>query len=328
MPELSLLKDNLGRFFYYLRLSITDLCNFSCSYCLPNGCLAVTKKQLSLLEIKHLLIAFAELGVSKVRITGGEPTLRKDCLDIIKLLSSINGLSERVLTTNGYKLTERALLFFQANLTGINVSVDSLDSEVFSQLTGGKLLKPILSGLIKAVAVGIPRVKINAVLLKGINDQSLEQFCDFIQDKPMTVRFIELMQTGNNLEYFKKYHVGSELIQQQLLGNGWEPVIREKTAGPAIEYQHKNYQGKIGIIAPYSKDFCRSCNRLRVSAQGGLYLCLFGNQGYPLRDLLQSAEQKEALKERILQSLHYKTPSHLLQQGNVGVRAHFSSIGG
>lgn len=325
---MSLLKDNLGRKFHYLRLSITELCNFRCAYCLPNGCAKVANNPLSPLEIKHLLRAFADLGVSKVRITGGEPTVRHDFLEILKIVNSIEGITERVLTTNGYRLAERALSYFQENVTGINVSVDSLEPDVFYNLTGGKSLQPVLSGIMRALEIGFAQVKINAVLLKGINDNSLDDFLELVKDNPICVRFIELMQTGNNFAYFKQHHVAASVIQRQLLKQGWQPMVKKKTAGPAIEYQHENYQGRIGVIAPYSKDFCASCNRLRVSAQGELFLCLFGKLGYPLRDLLQQATQKQALQERILQCLEYKLPAHLLQQGIVGARAHFSSIGG
>lgn len=325
---MSLLKDNLGRNFYYLRLSITELCNFRCSYCLPNGCDKVANNPLTPLEIKHLLSAFADLGVSKVRITGGEPTVRQDFLEILKIVNSIKGINERVLTTNGYKLEERALSYFQENITGINVSVDSLNPNVFYKVTGGKSLQPVLSGIMRALEIGFAQVKINAVLLKGINDNSLDDFLELVKDNPVSVRFIELMQTGNNLEYFKQHHISASILQKQLLEQGWNPIVKNKTAGPAIEYQHEDYKGRIGVIAPYSKDFCTSCNRLRVSAQGELFLCLFGKLGYPLRDLLQQPTQKQALQERVLQCLEYKLPAHLLQQGIVGARAHFSSIGG
>lgn len=321
------LQDTLGRQFHYLRLSITDLCNFRCAYCLPNGCQSYTKNPLTLSEIKCLLKAFVELGVSKVRITGGEPTVRPDYLQIFSLLKE-TGVNERVLTTNGYKLDTRIESYCKSDLTGINISIDSLNPIVFSKVTGGKSLQPILSGIDSGLRLNFPNIKINAVLLKGINDGDIEQFCNFVRDKKISIRFIELMQTSTNVSYFKKHFLSSSYINQYLITRGWTLLSRNKTDGPAKVYEHPSYLGTVGVISPYSQDFCLSCNRLRVSAYGDLFLCLFGGLGYPLRHLLQHSHQKDALKANILNCLSKKLPSHLLQQGIVGARDHFSSIGG
>lgn len=325
---MSLLADNHGRKFYYLRLSVTDICNFRCSYCLPNGYVPSSKTFLNLTEIKHLLTAFSELGIQKVRLTGGEPTLRQDFIDIATTLTSIPGIQTRAFTTNGYRLKKFANAYYQAGLNAINVSVDSLDPKKFFNITQHDRLADVLAGIEYALAVGFSAVKINVVLLKGINDDELERFLAYIKDKPIAIRFIELMQTQCNHEYFLRHHLSAKIIQDQLTTLGWQEESRAIDAGPAIEFTHPDSVGRIGFIAPYAKDFCASCNRLRVSASGNLHLCLFGDANYSLRSLLQHAEQKEQLKQAILAYLPLKSASHFLQQGNFGNTPHLASIGG
>ena len=323
------LKDNFGRSFPYLRLSITDVCNFRCSYCLPDGYKCSSKPSfLKLDEISRLVDSFAELGVHKIRLTGGEPTVRKDFTDIAKAVSSNQNIDQLAFTTNGYRLKKNAKEWKDAGLTHINVSVDSLDSEKFHKITGHDRLNEVLEGIDEALTVGFEKVKINVVLLKGVNDSELENYLAWAKDMPVSIRFIELMQTGDNLEYFRKYHVPAETISSQLVSMGWEKKIRANEAGPAQEYIHPDYQGSIGFIAPYSKDFCKGCNRLRVTATGDLRLCLFGSQGVSLRHLLQEDEQKPLLMQLIKDQLAYKCSSHFLAYGDTGVTPHLASVGG
>lgn len=323
------LADAFGRRFYYLRLSLTDVCNFRCSYCLPNG---YTKSGcdnfLSLREITRLLGAFAALGVKKIRLTGGEPTLRPDFIEAARQIRRIDGIQKLALTTNGYRLRERAADYAAAGITSINISIDSLRPEMFYTITGHDRLHEILQGISACRAAGFQTIKINTVLLKGVNDTELDAFIDFVVAQNVTLRFIELMRTLDNKDYFSRYHISSDAIAYALRLRGWQQTIRAHDDGPAIEYMHPEGSGRIGIIAPYGKDFCQSCNRLRVSARGDLHLCLFGEEGYSLRRWLQDDGQREALQSRIVSLLQHKRASHGLHNMDSGATHHLASVGG
>ncbi|TAL36087.1 MAG: GTP 3',8-cyclase MoaA [Alphaproteobacteria bacterium] len=323
------IEDRFGRRFPYLRLSVTDVCNFRCTYCLPDGHKKTREDSfLTLQEIRRLAEAFAGMGTWKIRLTGGEPTVRKDFSDIARVVSSIPGIRKVAFTTNGYKLPERAKEYYDAGLRAINVSIDSLDPRKFHEITGHNRLEEVVDGVQCALDAGFDKVKINAVLLKGLNDGELGGFLDFIANRPVSLRFIELMQTGDNLAYFRKYHIPATVIRKKLEQRGWQELEREEGAGPAVEYAHPDYQGRIGIIAPYSKDFCKTCNRLRVSAWGDLHLCLFGAGGHSLRHLMQEDGQKEELQETVMRLMQIKKSTHFLQTGDTGVRTNLASIGG
>ena len=326
------LKDNFGRSFPYFRISITDVCNFKCGYCLPNGYQKSENKKefLSLEEIKRIGKALSELGVCKIRLTGGEPTVRKDFVEIIENLKSLPGINKVVFTTNGYNLKNIAKSVVNAKIDGINVSIDSLDREKFKFITGKDQLEDILIGLKALQELNFKNIKVNAVLLKGVNDseQDFDSWQQFIESNNVDFRYIELMQTGDNLDYFKKYHVSANVFRDYLLKKEWIHQTAGFDSGPSKNYIHKDFRGKFGIIAPYSKDFCKSCNRLRITAQGDLRLCLFGDTGISLRALLQNDEQIPQLKDLINAQLNFKKESHYLELGNTGITPHLASIGG
>lgn len=329
MDNETAIADRFGRTFPYLRLSVTDICNFSCSYCLPDGyrktgCAPFMDKS----EILRLVRAFAALGTWKIRLTGGEPTLRKDFVDIAAAIHDVPGIRKLAFTTNGYKLPQRAKGYYDAGLRTINISIDSLHAGKFKEITGHDRLHEVLEGVQASFEAGFESIKLNTVLLKGLNDEELDGFIDFVADKNISLRFIELMQTGDNQDYFKKHHLSGSVVTEKLLARGWRTRSREEGAGPALEFEHPGSAGTIGLIAPYSKDFCKSCNRLRVSAKGALHLCLFGEGGYYLREYLQSDDQQEELQEKILQLMNFKRSAHFLHEGNSGVREHLASIGG
>jgi cyclic pyranopterin phosphate synthase len=326
------MSDSFGRSFPYIRLSITDVCNFKCGYCLPNGYFKVENKPgfLNLDEISNLVAAFTELGVSKIRITGGEPTVRKDFFEVLKNIKSEHEISNLVITTNGYKLNEIAEELIATRINGINISIDSLDRNKFKEITGQDRLPQILEGINILQNKGFKNIKVNAVLLKNVND-SLEEFQNwerFINNNEIDFRYIELMQTGDNLEYFKKYHTSAFVFKKYIESQDWKEISRISDAGPSINYVHSKLKGKFGIIAPYSKDFCSTCNRLRITAKGELRLCLFGNTGTNLRPYLQNQNQKDELIELILKQLRFKKESHYLETGNTGITPHLASIGG
>jgi len=272
--------------------------------------------------------AFAATGTGKVRITGGEPSVRADLTEIIAAVKATAGIRTVALTTNGYRLAERIDDWAAAGLDALNLSIDSLDPAVFAAITGHRRLRDLLAGLDRALELGIPRVKVNVVLLRGQNDDQIDRFLDWLRGMPITLRFIELMRTGDNAEFFRNHHVAGEDLRRRLLESGWSPVLRSRDAGPAQEFHHPDYQGRIGLIMPYGKDFCATCNRLRVSATGALHLCLFSEQGIDLRHLLQADDQREELIGFLRARLADKKISHFLHDGFSGGTRHLAMIGG
>ena len=323
------LQDPQGRKFPYLRLSVTDLCNFKCNYCLPDGCQDHHHSQaLSLDEIKRLVSSFSAVGVEKIRLTGGEPTLRHDFLDIVRAVKEVKGIKKVTMTTNGYKMNQRVIDWLDAGVDAINVSVDSLNPDRFHLITGHNRLQEILDGMDKAFAYGLPEIKVNAVALKGLNIDELNGFLEWIRHHPVTIRFIELMQTGGNEHFFDQHHFPGKRIREHILAKGWVRQVRSADAGPAQEFCHSDYRGKVGVIMPYAKDFCNDCNRLRVTSLGQLQLCLFAESGIELRDLLQRDDQQQELVARIRQSLKLKKEGHFLDQGVTGGTQNLAQLGG
>ena len=330
---MNILKDSFGRKFPYIRLSISDICNFKCGYCLPDG-YKIDKSDnrtfINIDEIRRLAKALSELGVSKIRLTGGEPTIRKDFFEIVKIIKENSGIKKTVITTNGYKLDKIANDIKKSGLDGINISIDSLDPKTFKKITGHDRLEEILKGIKNLQKLNFRNIKINAVLLKGINDseKDFDSWAEFIKNNEINFRYIELMQTGDNLDYFNKYHVPSKKFVDYLNNNNWIIQTFGKDAGPAKNYLNPKFKGKFGVIAPYSKDFCKSCNRLRITAKGDLRLCLFGNTGINIRHLMQKDSQLEELKDLILKQLNFKKESHYLEIGETGLTKNLSTTGG
>lgn len=324
-----MLSDAFGRTFPYLRLSLTEACNFRCGYCLPEGYRADGRPVfLGVDEVRRLVQAFARVGLRKVRLTGGEPTLRRDLDRVIATVARIAGIERVALTTNGTRLPGHVAPWRAAGLTGLNVSVDTLDPARFHAITGHDRLSEVLQGIDAALALGFEAVKVNAVLLRGLNDAELPAWLDYIRDRAVSVRFIELMRTNDNVPYFERHHRRAEPLERELRDGGWVRRMRAPEAGPAVEYLHPDYAGRIGIIAPYSRDFCAGCNRLRVTARGDLRLCLFGEAGTSLRPLLRDDADGDALVALLQAQLRAKAVGHALHDGDSGITPHLASIGG
>lgn len=323
----NVLVDKYNRVFSYLRLSITDLCNFSCKYCMPANIYMKSKFYLSLDEIYNLVSAFSELGVTKVRLTGGEPTIRKDFFDIGDIISSFSNIKSLVFTTNGYRLFDIVDKLSDIGFTGVNISMDTLNVKKFNIITGKNYFHRVLKGIYRSLNLGL-NIKINIVLSNFFSLEDFESFYSFIKYKNVSIRFISQMNT--NLIKNNYINVVAPLyILSFLKNNNWYLDDSNVCSdGPAHTYSNKYYLGKIGIINPYSNIFCVNCNRLRVSSIGGLYLCLFGNKVYCLRHLLQSSKQKRCLISFIYKIVKIKERSHYLQDGKSGVIKSFVSIGG
>ena len=330
---MNVLEDSFGRKFPYIRLSISDVCNFKCGYCLPDG-YKIDKSDnrtfINIEEIRRLAKALSELGVSKIRLTGGEPTVRKDFFEIIKIIKENSGIKKTVITTNGYRLDKIANAIKNSGLDGINISIDSLNAETFKKITGHDRLEEILRGIKNLQKLNFKNIKINAVLLKGVNDseKDFNDWAEFVKNNEIDFRYIELMQTGDNLDYFNNYHVPAKKFTDYLNNNNWVIQTFGKDSGPSKNYLNPKFKGKFGVIAPYSKDFCKSCNRLRITAKGDLRLCLFGNTGINIRHLMQKDSQIDELKDLILKQLNFKKESHYLEIGETGLTKNLSTTGG
>ncbi len=244
VPQLT---DAFARKFYYLRLSITDVCNFRCTYCLPDGYQPNgVKSFLTLDEIRRVGRAFAALGTEKIRLTGGEPSMRRDFPDIIAALRENPAIRTLAVTTNGYRLSRDVVQWRDAGLTALNISVDSLDPRQFHAITGQDKFHQVMQGIDAAFEAGFEKIKINAVLMREVNDRSLKTFLDWIKPRPIQLRFIELMETGESSDLFRQHHVSGGVIRQQLLAQGWQQQDRARSDGPAQVFRHPDYRGKLG----------------------------------------------------------------------------------
>jgi len=279
-------------------------------------------------EIRRVTRAFASLGTEKVRLTGGEPSLRRDFTDIIAAVRENAAIRQIAVTTNGYRLARDAAAWRDAGLTALNVSVDSLDARQFHAITGQDKFQQVMAGIDAAFDAGFEKVKVNTVLMRDVNHHQLDTFLAWIQPRPIQLRFIELMETGEGSSLFRKHHISGQVLRDELLRRGWIHQIRQRSDGPAQVFCHPDYVGEIGLIMPYEKDFCATCNRLRVSSVGKLHLCLFGEGGVSLRDLLEDDAQQPALEERISAALLEKKQTHFLHQNNTGITQNLSYIGG
>lgn len=322
------LVDGYGRSFHYLRLSVEDACNFRCRYCLPSGYHRTEAEDpLSVAEIRRLVRAFAGLGFWKVRLTGGEPTVRADILEIAAAAAGTAGVRRVALSTNGYRLAGLAADLKQAGVAAVNVSVDSLDPARFAEAAGRDALAMALAGVERCLELGL-ETKINAVLMKGINDGELPRFAELARTRPLGVRFIELMPTADSAAFFAERHLKADSLAGWLRDEGWTERPRREGDGPARVFAKRGYRGSVGLIAPYAKDFCASCNRLRVTSRGRLRLCLFSEGERSLRDLLQDDRSEPELRDRVKALLRLKEASHDLPAGRIGDARHFAMMGG
>jgi cyclic pyranopterin phosphate synthase len=322
------LADSFGRTFHYLRLSVEDACDYRCLYCLPSGYRKEEPEPpLSVDEIRRLVAAFAGMGFWKVRLTGGEPTVRRDIVEIASAVARTPGVRRTALSTNGARLSALAAPLAAAGVSAVNVSVDSLDRARFAEITGRDDLPKVLDGVARALDLGLT-VKVNAVLMKGLNDGEFARFVDLARERPIGVRFIELMPTADNIDFFSARRLKAESLTGWLAENGWTESPRAEADGPARRFSKPGHAGSVGVIAPYAKDFCASCNRLRVTSRGRLRLCLFAEGEHSLRPLLRSDSQLAELQNCVRSLLGRKDPSHYLPEGRLGDTRHFAAIGG
>jgi cyclic pyranopterin phosphate synthase len=300
------LVDPRGRRIDYLRISITDRCNFRCIYCQSKGPFKFLPHEeiLTFEEIESIVRVGVKLGVKVVRLTGGEPLLRKGIVELVARLAKTPGLEDLSLTTNGYFLSELVKPLKEAGLKRINLSLDTLSEEKFSKLTGGFSLKKVMEGLYLSLSEGFTAVKINSVIIRGFNDEECEELAKLSIELPVEVRFIEFMPVGKNSLWDESRVVPISKIKERVerLGKLWPTEKVGK--GPAAVFRFEVAKGKVGFISPLSNHFCGSCNRLRITADGRLRPCLFSDEEINLKDYLRG--KKGSLEEAFREALRIK----------------------
>ncbi|MCB1855641.1 MAG: GTP 3',8-cyclase MoaA [Halieaceae bacterium] len=310
-----MLVDRFGRRVDYVRLSITDRCDFRCVYCMTEHMTFAPKREvLSLEELAQVAQAFTELGVSKIRLTGGEPLIRSDMLSLVRRLGRLPGLEELALTTNGSQLQRMAGDLRSAGVTRVNVSLDSLRPRRFRQLTRHGSLDQVVAGIDAAIAAGFAGVKINAVILKGRNDDEVLNLVDFACQRDIDVAFIEEMPLGRIVEHDRLLSFCSSAELRATIGRRYQlaPLGEPQgNAGPARYYSLRGQRSRVGFISPHSSNFCHLCNRVRVTAQGRLLLCLGNEHSVDLRALLRGPHYTPAdLRDALVAAMAIKPERH------------------
>ena len=309
--------DQFGRRIEYLRVSVTDKCNLRCVYCMPEEGLEWLRKGqlLTYEEIARIVSAMAPLGLRRVRITGGEPLVRRDLPDLARMLAAVPGIDDLSLSTNAVLLEEHAEALRAAGVRRVNISLDSLRPDRIDALARrpGSAAR-IMAGLDAAERVGFEPIKVNVVLMRGRNDDEIPAFAELTRDRPWHVRFIELMPTGANLELSKDAFIScTEGLARLRAIEALEPAEGPQGNGPATYYRFPGARGTVGVITPMSHNYCERCNRMRLTADGQLRPCLFGHIQTNLRDPLRRGEDLEPL---IAETLRIKPERHWLVQGS------------
>lgn len=321
--------DPYNRRIEYVRVSVTDRCDLRCFYCMPKGHneFHTPDEWLTFEEIERVIRAFTELGTRRVRLTGGEPLVRKGVTSLISRLATLPGLQDLSLSTNATRLKKHAHELKQAGISRINVSLDTLRAERFKQITDGKLEK-VMAGLMAAKQSGLAPIKINMVAMKGINDDEFEQMVEFCIEHNFTLRFIETMPVGTTGRNASQYYLSLTDVEQRLTSRfNLIPGVMPG-GGPARYKQVEGTDLRIGFITPMSQHFCETCNRVRLSAEGTLYMCLGQEHKYELRPLLRQGISDTELKQAIIEAIALKPERHEFNEKPQQVVRFMSMTGG
>ena len=307
LTHLSPIRDHLGRPLKDLRISVMDRCNFRCIYCMPEEKFhsgfnfLKSSERLSFDEILRITKLFTDLGVSKIRITGGEPLLRVNLTELIGDLSTLKKIEDIALTTNGVLLKKYSEELKACGLNRITVSLDSIDPEQFRKMSGGRgNLETVLEGIDTALSVGFKKLKINAVIKRGTNDEQVIEMSDYFKDQSVIIRFIEYMDVGNLNQWKLNETVGSDEIIKKL-SEKWQldPLDKNYEGETAQRYQINGSETEIGLISSVTKPFCGSCTRARLSSDGKLYNCLFASEGKDIRSWVRDGKSDEYIKNEL-----------------------------
>ncbi|HST50440.1 MAG TPA: GTP 3',8-cyclase MoaA [Pyrinomonadaceae bacterium] len=315
----ALLKDSYGRAIRDLRVSVTDKCNFRCFYCLPHGSPPETAPKSSVLtyeEIEFAVSVFASLGVEKVRLTGGEPMLRRDIETLVAKLARVEGVKDLALTTNGYNLAERAAGLKAAGLDRVTVSLDSLKRATFEEMTGVDVLARVLEGIRAARRVGLAPVKVNAVIVRGHNEGEIADMAAFAREHAIVMRFIEFMPLDSGHGWTRERVVSGAEIRAGINERFLLVVKRiERGSATATRYRFADGSpGEIGIIAPVTEPFCGACSRVRLTADGQVRTCLFSKVEHSLRDVIRRGATHAEVAEYIRSVVMQKEPRHYINE--------------
>ncbi|MDX1510194.1 MAG: GTP 3',8-cyclase MoaA [Nitriliruptorales bacterium] len=331
--------DRLGRPLTDVRISVTDRCNLRCPYCMPREVFGPDHAfldradLLSFEEIKRVVDAFTQVGVDKVRLTGGEPLLRRDLPDLIAMLNGLDGLDDIALTTNGVLLAHQAEDLRAAGLERVTVSLDALDDETFQRAADAKVpVRSVLDGIAAAQAAGLDPVKINTVVRRDLNEHEVVPLAAWARENDLTIRFIEYMDVGSTNGWRKDDVVGADEILATI-DEHWptEPIAPDREGQPAEEYRYVDGGGTVGVIASVTRPFCRTCSRARVSAVGELFTCLFATSGHDLRPLVRDGASTGELAAAIRAVWSGRTDRYSEERAGVHAvrpRVEMSYIGG
>ena len=305
------LSDPFGRSIEYVRLSVTDRCDLRCYYCMPKGFndYEVPDNWLTFDEIERVIAAFGALGVKRIRLTGGEPLVRKGITELAGRLARLPGIEDLSLSSNAVQLAKYAEPLHKAGVGRLNISLDTLDADRFQHITSGKLSK-VIDGLMAAKAAGFDPIKINMVVMKGVNDDEVEQMVDFCLTHGFTLRFIETMPMGESGRSASDQYISLAAIKERLSQNYELIPGTMPGGGPAKYMQVRGTDLRIGFITPISQHFCETCNRIRLSADGTLYMCLGQDHSFELRPLLRSGISDEDLRAAIIEAIALKPERH------------------
>lgn len=312
-PNVAPLIDRFGRRIDYLRISITDRCDFRCVYCMSENMTFLPRARiLTLEEIYYLARSFTELGVSKIRITGGEPLVRKGALDLLQKIGALSELNELVLTTNGSTLDKTAFALKNAGVKRLNISLDTLDAIKFKAITRTGNLRQVLDGINAAKAAGFERLKLNSVILKNRNHRETGDLVQFAVDHGLDISFIEEMPLGVVERHNRaEAYYSSDRIKTDLQGRFTLLPTPEKTGGPSKYYRVSGTDTKVGFISPHSHNFCGSCNRVRLTVEGRLLLCLGNEHSVDLKQIIRANPgDRETLKRAIRNAMLLKPEKH------------------
>ncbi|WP_110458384.1 GTP 3',8-cyclase MoaA [Shewanella algidipiscicola] len=309
---MSLIVDTFGRTVEYLRLSVTDRCDFRCVYCMSEDpCFLDREQVLSLEELAWIGQAFTELGVKKIRLTGGEPLVRSDCDQLVSLLGKLPGLQELSMTTNGSRLTKFADKMHQSGLNRLNISLDTLKPERFTELTRKGKLDRVIAGIDAAKAAGFKRIKVNAVILRGQNDDEVLDLIEFCRTRELDIAFIEEMPLGIIDERKQSRHCSSDEVKAIIEQRYPLMLSNKRTGGPARYYTMAGSAIHVGFISPHSNNFCHECNRVRVTVEGRLLLCLGNENSVDLKAIVrQYPGDISRLKQAIITAIKLKPKEH------------------
>ncbi len=327
-----LLADAFNRPITYLRVSVTDKCNLRCVYCMPESGLPWLRREelLSYEEIVAIVRAAAHVGVHTIRLTGGEPLVRRDLHRLVAGINAIAGIDDIALSTNAVLLEEQLGSLLAAGLRRVNISLDTLRPDRFERIARRPGLDRVMRGIDAAIAAGLGPVKLNCVVMRGQNDDEIAEFAQITRERAVFVRFIEVMPVHENLEVQRDAYVSSDEILERVSAIGEiEPVPGPPGNGPARYFAFRGAPGAVGVISPLSHDYCERCNRVRLTADGRLRLCLFGDQHVDLRTPLRSGASTDELAELFRGSMAIKPERHHLRLGEASSRMRaFSEIGG